>query len=99
MADTINDDVNKQAIARAVQQQQGNTFMDYLKKHKWLVLGLIILLIFLIWWFCVRKTNTVPVETATIIPGTNVALPSNVKNIKVTRVQKTLLIKNFLIFQ
>jgi len=53
------DDTNKQTTLPPYQPvTNGNTFMDYVRSHKLTVLIAIIILIALIWWFCMRKSVT-----------------------------------------
>jgi hypothetical protein len=40
-------------------QQKHISFMDYFKNNKWKVIGALVILIILIWFFCFRKRTSV----------------------------------------
>ena len=63
----------------ASQSNQGG-FMNYIKNHKLAVAIAILILIFLIWWFCMRKKAPTTGTNITVAPN-----PINGTNIKVTK--------------
>jgi hypothetical protein len=72
MNPSYNDDVNQQLLtipptAVQVQPQSSSSFMDYVRDHKLAVAIVIIVIIGLIWWFCIRK-NTGASASTTVEP-------------------------------
>jgi plastocyanin domain-containing protein len=71
MNPSYNDENNAQMPLQPVPVQTSGGFMNYVKNNKLTVAIVIIILIALIWWFCMRKPNTSSVST---IPGKNTTL-------------------------
>lgn len=85
MADTYNDDARATQAPQqlpVIPPQKQQSAWDWVSRNrKWVIIGIIVL-IALVWWFCLRKPN---VATAT----TNVTVPAGTRTetLKLTKVK------------
>ena len=101
MANTYNDDeqrpiLQQQTAPTAVTTPSTQSAWDWVKKNRaWVLLGIIIL-IALIWWFCLRKDKkdgaSSNVSTTINVPpsnasGTTIVKPSAPETLKLTKVR------------
>lgn len=71
--DPSQDDPNRQLVPLQTPPSSGG-FMDYIKRNKLLVAIVIIIIVGLIWWFCIKKnklTDATPSGTGTSVTATN----------------------------
>jgi len=81
-----NDDQNKDLVVVQPNKSASNSFMDYIRNNKLIVLIVILILIALIWYFCFKKPKkTINSVTTNVPAGTNVIPTANASRLQVTK--------------
>ena len=94
MDPNYNDDQNKlYPLPQHITPSNEGGMMNWFKKHKFATLIGIIILVALIWYFCVKKKGVSEITTNVTVPGTittstGTSIPTNVQITK-TRLGKT----------